>query len=382
MNARDGAGEAATGHPLPTEAYLCALASLSAMGPSRLRKLVRAHGAAGAWDVVRGAVHPPAQQELALPGVPKVRAQWIGEARAIDPSALWQRHLDAGVGVAMLGSPSMPLVLADDIDPPVVLFHAGHLDALDGPRVAIVGTRRATRYGIDVADELGHDLAAAGVRVVSGLAGGIDGAAHWGALRAAAAPPIGVVGSGLDVAYPPRNRDLWADVVAAGLLLTEHPLGMGPARWHFPARNRLVAALADVVVVIESRVRGGSLYTVDEAIRRDRPVLAVPGSVRSPASAGTNALLHAGCGPCRDAEDVLVLLGLRGAGRPHTSRGVALDLDLTRVLEALEWQPVTFDQLQARTGLSVGELAVAMTRLEADGWVEQRQGFYERRASA
>jgi DNA processing protein len=143
-----------------------------------------------------------------------------------------------------------------------------------------------------------------------------------------------------------------------------------------------VAALADVVVVIESRVRGGSLYTVDEAIRRDRPVLAVPGSVRSPASAGTNALLHAGCGPCRDAEDVLVLLGLGRAGYSQAARAVALDPDLAAVLEALEWQPVTFDQLQARTGRSVGELAFAMTRLEADGWVEQRQGFYERRASS
>ena len=178
------------------------------------------------------------------------------------------------------------------------------------PRVAIVGTRRCTRYGFDLARELGADLAAAGVQVVSGLALGIDGAAHRGALDAAGgAPPIGVVASGLDVVYPRAPPAAVGGGRHRGSLLSECPLGTAPEAWRFPARNRIIAALADAVVVVESAGAGGSMYTVEEALARDRPVLAVPGSVRSAASAGTNRLLAEGAGVARDADDVLAAIG-------------------------------------------------------------------------
>src|SRR5262249_15322114 len=156
----------------------------------------------------------------------------------------------------------------------------GSLAALDRPRVGLVGTRRCTPTGKSVARQLGRELAACGVAVVSGLAIGIDGCAHQGALAARAAPPVGVVGSRLDVVYPKSHRRLWDDVAAAGVLLSEAPLGAPPEPWRFPARNRILAALSDVVVVVESHAAGGSMHTVRAAVDRGIPVMAVPGSVR------------------------------------------------------------------------------------------------------
>jgi DNA processing protein len=244
--------------------------------------------------------------------------------------------------------------------------------------VAVVGTRRCTRYGREVAAELGEGLAAAGVAVVSGLALGIDAAAHVGALRGGA-PPIAVVGCGLDVVYPRANRGLWQQVAATGVVLGEWPLGVAPVAWRFPARNRLIAALADVVVVVESHDRGGSLSTVAEAARRDRPVMAVPGPVRSPASAGANRLLADGCAPVCGLDDVLVALGLSpGRRRPARERRPAPDADGAVVLDALGWQAASLEQLAVRTGLRIGALVVALERLRVLGWIDARDGWFER----
>jgi DNA processing protein len=259
------------------------------------------------------------------------------------------------------------------------LFHRGDPSAVSGPRAAIVGTRSATRYGVDVAFEFGRDLAAAGVAVVSGLALGIDGAAHAGALAADTAAPIAVVGSGLDVVYPKRHAELWREVVRKGVVLSESPLGAAPEPWRFPARNRLIAALADVVVVVESQERGGSMHTVAEAQRRDRPVFAVPGPVRSAASAGTNRLLREGALAACDVGDVLIGLGLSDALRREI-RDPRPDVDDVgrTVLDAINWQPVSLEQLAIRTEMTLGELSLALARLQSNGWVDERGGWYER----
>jgi DNA processing protein len=172
-------------------------------------------------------------------------------------------------------------------------------------------------------------------------------------------------------------------VAAAGVLLSEAPLGLRPAAWRFPARNRLIAALAHVVVVVESHSVGGSLHTVHEAIQRDVEVMAVPGSVRNPAAAGTNQLLAEGATPVRDVDDVLVALGLqRGRRRPGSQRRPAPNATAAVVLEAFSWEPVTFEHLAVRTGLDLPALAVALEQLVAGGWVLVEGGWYERRASA
>ena len=302
-----------TAEALPPEAWSAALAGLPAMGPARLLAFLRHWGPEVAWERVERRVWLRARQIVgSVADDPKRLADlWSARARKTDVASVWQRHVDAGVGVLSLDSRSYPGALIDDLEPPAVLFARGDPNVISGPRVAIVGTRGATQYGLELAFELGHDLATAGVAVVSGLAVGVDGAAHAGALAAETTPPIAVVGSGLDVVYPRRNASLWREVERRGVLLSEAPLGAAPERWRFPARNRVIAALADVLVVIESREQGGSMHTVAEAERRGRPVFAAPGPVRSATSAGTNRLLRDGAHVLCDAGDVLVALDCR-----------------------------------------------------------------------
>jgi DNA processing protein len=338
---------------LPDDAYLAGLAAIPGMGPAHLLDALEGCTPAEAWAAERD-----------RPGAPP------------DLDALWAGHVEAGIAVLGRDHPQYPEVLRDDPDPPTVLFCRGDLSALDRRRVAIVGTRRATEYGLGVARRLGARLAREGVAVVSGLARGIDGAAHQGLLRAGGAPPIGVVGTGLDVVYPRQHRQLWDDVAEAGLLLSEAPLGTRPDRWRFPARNRIIAALSEVVVVVESRRQGGSLYTVEDAIRRDRPVLAVPGPVTSAASYGTNRLIADGAQPVCDGADVLLSLGLvspeRDAGPPEPGGAAG------RVLDATAWEPVTLDTLATRTRLSLPQLAAAIDDLCRQGWLVDQGGTYER----
>jgi DNA processing protein len=366
---------------LPPEAWAAALAGLPGMGPARLRAVLATWAPEEAWaKVASGAgCSRPAVALACRPDPVGVAALWRNAARRISVADAWAGYERAGVTVSLPGGPGFPTELVADPEPPAVLFSRGDPGALDGRRVAIVGTRRCTRYGREVAFDLGHDLAASGVRVVSGLALGVDGAAHRGALAAVdGAPPVAVVGSGLDVVYPPAHRSLWNQVADAGLLVSEAPLGARPEPWRFPFRNRVIAALAEVVIVVESAEKGGSRHTVEAAMARDRLVMAVPGSVRSPVSAYTNGLLADGCHPVRDALDVLVALGLSSAppSGPVDLRPPP-GLDEAPVLDALGWEPATFDDLCARTGRSPGQVSVALARLQAGGWVGERAGWWE-----
>jgi DNA processing protein len=362
---------------------LVALSGLSGMGPGRIRALVDGSSPRRAWCGIRsGTVEITPRLQRSCTGKHDAHSllrQWGAAAQTIDPAAELARHRDAAVTVLAPGDAAWPFTL--DPDPPAVLFAVGSPTLLgDVPRVAIVGTRQCTAYGTATANDLGAALARAGVSVVSGLAAGIDGAAHVGALAGgtAAAPPVGVVATGLDVVYPRGHRLLWSSVAAAGLLVSEVPLGTGPSRWRFPARNRIIAALADVVVVVESPVTGGSMHTVDEALRRGVQVFAVPGPVSSRASGGTNRLLADGASALCGVDDVLLALGLDAApdlgSAPGPPTGAAGQL-----LEALGWRPGTLDQLVAATGLSFGAAALAADELERAGWVRVDGGWLERR---
>ncbi|MGH9102625.1 MAG: DNA-processing protein DprA, partial [Acidimicrobiales bacterium] len=331
----------------------------------------------------------PAREELAR--------CWREASRAMDPAVLAGAYAAAGVEVHVRGvSQRYPGCLAADPSAPAILCSRGRPQWLDGlPRAAIVGTRSATPYGLDVAEELGAGLAEAGVVVVSGLALGIDGAAHRGAVRSGGAPPLGIVGSGLGVVYPQRHERLWERVAERGALLSEAPLRARPEPWRFPWRNRLIAAASQVVVVVESHRGGGSLLTVEAAARRGVSVLAVPGSVRSPASAGTNALLAEGCAPARDVSDVLVAIGLSGGpstggpstggpstGGPSTGgpaasrrRPVGPDAD---VLGAVEDVPTTLETVLRRTGAPAAAAALALDRLVEGGWLRGGDGWWSR----
>ena len=354
---------------VPDWGHAAALAGLPFMSWHRLRTLLDHGEPARAWRSVCAGAAGEA---------------WARTARATSVEAVAEAHVRAGVEVRLLGRPGYPASLAADHQAPAVLACIGSLDALDRPRVGIVGTRRATGYGKDVARQLGRELAAAGVAVVSGLAAGIDGASHEGSLAEGGAAPVAVVGSGPDVVYPRRHATLWRQVAESGLLVSEAPVGARPEPWRFPARNRMIAALSHVLVVVESHHGGGSFHTVQAAAERGTPVMAVPGPVRSPASAGTNRLLAEGCAPACEVADVLAALSLETAGfTPRPDRRPPPEGEAVVVLEAVGWDATSTDQVLARTDLAPARVAVALTHLEVDGWVRPAGGaggWWERAA--
>ena len=335
---------------------------------------------------------------------------WVQISRQVDPCEWWAPHARRGCRVTWWQGPDFPGRLVDDPSPPGVLFWRGSIEFLDRTCVAVVGTRNATPEGRASAYRLGQDLAAAGICVVSGLALGIDGAAHAGALAALAqgapATTVGVAASGPDIVYPRRHASLWADVTRHGAVISENPPGRPAQAWRFPTRNRLIAGLVSLVVIVESRLRGGSLHTAEAALERGVEVRVVPGSVHSPASEGTNQLLYDGAGPVRDARDVLDALGMfqsvppscppRGPGKEGRrvsggagptasgSAGGAVpaipadDLQCRRVLEAVGATPVTTEQILIRTGLDAAAAARCLDRLVEAGRLDQRQGWWMR----
>ena len=275
---------------------------------------------------------------------------------------------------------------------PAVLFVEGKRpEVLRAPRVAVVGTRAASVHGLTDAWELGAFLGAAGITVVSGLAIGVDGAAHHGAIQAAeaaeqrgepsAAGPVGVVATGLDVVYPRRHRVLFERVRRHGVLLGEQPFGVTPERGRFPVRNRIIAALADVVVVVEATLSGGSRITAERALDYGRPVLAMPGSRRNPAAAGCNALLADGAQPLLDPSDVLVALGITTGARrlwataPGATKGPPASSAAQAILKALGGEAAHPDQLASRTSLDPGQVALAVEELVALGRASRERGF-------
>ena len=245
-----------------------------------------------------------------------LRELWAAFAAEVDVNEIADRLQELDIWATTRVDSGHPKRFASDIDPAPIIFRKGDLLEDHAVGVTVIGTRRCSPIGRSVAHEFGAGLAEAGVTVVSGLALGIDGAAHRGALSVSGTPPVGVVGSGLNVIYPRANNNLWHRVCAAGTLLSEAPIDAKPEPWRFPARNRLLAALADVVVVVESKQAGGSMLTVEEAIRRDVTVMAVPGSVRNPAAAGTNQLISEGCAPACSVDDILAAVSL---AVPHHS---------------------------------------------------------------
>jgi DNA processing protein len=275
-----------------------------------------------------------------------------------------------------------------DREAPAALMGRGNPALLrlldDAPGVTIVGSRRGSAYGRGVARELGRLLAAAGLPVISGLALGIDASAHRGAVEADG-PTIAVLGSGPDRAYPPSNRRLYARIVEeGGLVVSELPPGAGAFRWTFPARNRIMAALGEMTVVVEAAEHSGSLITVGFAQDLGRAIGAVPGPVNSWLSDGANALLADGAAVIRSAEDVLdELLGPGARQMPPATAGPELDELLAAALAEVETGGTSPDDVARRLGGDAGAAASALARLELLGYVtSDATGAYTRTALA
>ncbi|HET7366759.1 MAG TPA: DNA-processing protein DprA [Gaiella sp.] len=271
------------------------------------------------------------------------------------------------------GEPGYPLLLARIPDPPPSLWLRGDADPrlLSETAVAVVGARACSGYGRAVARMLASGAADAGAVVVSGLARGIDGEAHRGAL-AVSGRTVAVLGCGIDRDYPAAHAELARAVLAGGgLVVSEYEPGVEPAPWRFPARNRIIAGLAAATVVVEARERSGALITADFALEDGREVLAVPGEITSALSAGTNALLRQGATPATCVADVLEAVGLE-ASPPATVDPD--DPSAVAVLAALAAGSTTADGLVRATGLAAGDVATALTLLELAGRVAVEEG--------
>lgn len=395
------------------------LASLPAMSPARLRILLRSGRPSRVEDLVTEGswrTEAPAMMRtlLQMTVKPNQRISRATSAHGSDTHhggtlhALWRECLErtrdgdemaradhpprgeemSPVDVIMLGDEDYPSRLATDPSAPALLFVRGSLGCLDGRRVGVVGTRHATTHGRTTAFTFGRALADNGVCVVSGLARGIDISAHRGALAAEGVAgrrgrPAAIVASGLDVIYPPEHRATWEQIAECGLLMSESPPGTAPVSFRFPWRNRIIAALSEVLVVVESKVDGGSMITVRQALRRGVTVMAVPGATSTPASEGTNLLLRDGALVAVSPEDVLTALALDTRRQLPFSelRPLPVGVD-AEVLALFDSEPVILDDLVVRDArgsrLGLPQIAVALGRLLAHGWIVCTDGWFER----
>lgn len=296
---------------------------------------------------------------------------FLGARRTIDPVRELQWVQEAGVEAITWKEAEYPALLRVVDGAPSVLYVRGRLTSQDEWAVAIVGTRRATTYGREVAQVLGTELARAGVTVVSGLALGIDTAAHRAAMEAGGRT-IAVLGSGVDQIYPPQNRGLALSIVQQGALISEYALGTRPDANNFPPRNRIISGLSRCIVVVEAGERSGALITARFAAEQGRELFAVPGSILSPGSAGCNQLIQQGAVPLLSVNDVLEQLDLvRAADQREVRTTIPANPLESKVLEALAAHPCHVDEIVRSTAMPSAEVVSLLVLMELKGMVRQ-----------
>ncbi len=315
-------------------------------------------------------------------------ATWVGTAAADaltrppdDFEALLERNWQwlTSLGeqnrhIITVGDGAYPATLLEATDPPLLLYAQGQLERLRNPAVAVVGSRSATPQGLDNARAFSRHLSQAGTTVVSGLALGIDGAAHEGALQGIGST-IAVVGTGLDRVYPKAHLALAHQIAHTGLILSEYPIGTPPLPAHFPQRNRIIAGLAGGTLVVEAALKSGSLITAKQALECGREVFAIPGSIHSPTSRGCHALIKQGAKLVETAQDILEELQF-----PHAFMRTgpqSLETPITpehALLQLMGYDPITLDGLCNRSGLTAAELNAQLLELELQGRVSRLPG--------
>lgn len=317
--------------------------------------------------------------------VPEALARQLAAPMPADMEKLVQAALEwvqqPGRHVLTLADPTYPQSLLTIADPPILLYVAGDPAFLQGPSLAVVGARNATPGGQENARAFARHLAGNGWRVVSGLALGIDAAAHEGALDAGpqGAGTVAVMGTGIDRIYPASHRDLAHRIAAHGALVSELPLGTGARPQHFPKRNRIVAGLARGVLVVEAAKQSGSLITARLAGECGREVFAIPGSIHSPLSRGCHALIRQGAKLVETAMDITDELGGGPTPTPPTRRQTPAPAPAHPVLDALGFDPLHLDAIQARCGLETADLQTQLVELELQGRIARLDdGRYQR----
>jgi DNA processing protein len=361
------------------ELAVCNLLAVPGLTGPRARRLIQEFSPTGAYDALCDGGLPTID---AFDNEPTVHKTIAAARRSTGLGAMYfDRCRRLSIHLWLPGDPGWADHFANDGQAPAALFYRGHLGLCTRPRVAIVGTRSATPAGREMAQRFGRELSDLGIAIVSGLAFGIDANAHAGALASEDAAPIGVVGSGLDVIYPRANAELWKRVTDRGVMFSEYLPGSRPTQFSFPDRNRIIAGLCDVLVVVESTESGGSMLTVNDAWVRKKPVMAVPGNPLHKSCAGSNGLLRRAFAddkrviPCVDTADILSVLALDRlvTNSVVESRREPDEIGMEVLLE-LGWEGASTSKLVLRLGRPAGEVVGALGRLELDGWISCRAG--------
>ncbi len=349
---------------LAERAHLVTLSQVTHIGPVRLGRLRDHFGTLDqAWQAN--------ERDLLRVLDERTCRTLLAARKQTDPHQVMERIARSGAEIVTVLDDAYPRILREIPGPPPVLYYRGSLPTQDEPTVAIVGTRRATSYGREATTRIASDLSSAGISIVSGLAKGIDGFAHRAALDAGGRT-IGVLASGVDIIYPTEHRQLADRIVESGALVSDYPPGTKPDAPNFPARNRIISGLSKATIVVEAPSRSGALITVGFAADQGRDVYAVPGSILSPASEGTNNLLRQGATPLTSAVDLLTDLNLAPASgiEPDPAQVPFPMSEEERAIYALVTsEPQHIDELAYSAGVTISQASALMTMLELKGLV-------------
>ncbi len=339
------------------------------VGAVRFRAILDAFGdLRAAWNA--------SEQELRAVGLSNTIVGNIIKLRAdVSLDKVWEGIQSHEVNVLTWQDDHYPSRLAECNNAPPVLYLRGEYQPDDEWAVAIVGTRRITAYGRQVAEQIARTLAASGVTVVSGLARGVDAIAHKSAIDAGGRT-LAVLGCGVDRIYPPEHRQLTEEVIANGALISDYPLGTPPDARNFPPRNRIISGLSMATVVVEAGVKSGALITANFAVEQSREVFAVPGNVLSPQSKGPNRLIQQGAHPLLDPKEILEILELSLISE-HREARVVLPSDATeaRLFEILGHEPLHVDEIRAQVDLPIEKVTAALSMMELKGMIRQVSGM-------
>lgn len=355
--------------PAPTDPGAWIRLSRTGLGARRLNTLLQLYGSAEAIFAV------PAQELAEAPGMTQAAAEKLRDPEAAQIEGDIRLIERLGIRLLVADDPEYPPLLKQIFDPPAFLFVRGAFQAGDPCSVAMVGSRRCSQYARSVAERLARDLAAAGISVVSGLARGVDTAAHAGALGAGG-HTVAVLGSGLANIYPPENRRLADSIAETGALVSEFAVTAGPDAWHFPARNRIISGWSRGVCVVEAPASSGALITAEFAMEQGRDVFAVPGPVTDPRTRGCHALIRDGALLVEDAEDILSALGVMTAtAHPQlTLPDPALTEDEAALHRLLGPLPKAVDDLIVESGVDAARVSAALMLLELKGLARKASG--------
>jgi len=354
------------------EAFWLAFSNVRGIGAVRFRKLINFFGdLAKAWQADRS--------ELVTAGLTEKAAEQVIETRKkLSPENLADDLKRKGIKFLTWNSPEYPPYLMEIAQPPPVLYFVGEILPKDDLAIAIVGTRNVTKYGRQITHDTATYLAGNGVTVVSGLARGVDGIAHQAALGVGGRT-FAVLGSGVDVIYPPEHRKLASEIVKHGALISDYPPGTKPDGINFPPRNRIISGLSRGTVVIEAGERSGALITAKFALEQGRDIFAVPGSVLSQMSKGTNQLIAEGATPMTNPVIITETLNLARTGRERKTETDEISAVEKNILRVLGDENLHIDEICARTSLTIEKLTAELTLMELKGIVQRENGMeYQR----